>query len=544
MGVIKRISSSVDRIGKDIYIPYYELATKPTVEKIVQAIQILVMVDKQENPSYGQIAKLSGVSERTINRSSQEVKQLIDIYNQIQRCLSTHETYRESTICSVGSGTPLVYDETKEEYSYTFIDSYHNEQAISLPTKKEEVQTIERIASSLGLPLVDETSLEIIGSSIQIKNLLNGLALMALREYGILKSTHRYDKQQSMAEHFLGFYILATTGKGSVNNNNIHRKYFYEDDNSKVINQLIAANSSYQVGVNSMCFRPTELANDVVDKMLEYFKMVDFKESELEFDRTRHFHLPHNIIDNIKTRDLVVLFNNAVAYKDGNFYISLAKNDSLTDRVYSTFTSISSDTRNKLGYTNYDIGAALQTITLQLLDDDTRDLFPLHQELVKDKNSFRAKVMNETGESLEWVKEQLSSLDNKENYKSTSTTLLAYFEESKILRKKVLQKVLENDSAVYEKAYTRAKDIYKKEWDGDTHEYKYVPTEEKKESSVFFFVWTQYERKIRESMKIPFADKDTIIDVHDAIYSKEAVAIVDIEKAVLDKTQFEVKVSH
>ena len=45
-------------------------------------------------------------------------------------------------------------------------------------------------------------------------------------------------------------------------------------------------------------------------------------------------------------------------------------------------------------------------------------------------------------------------------------------------------------------------------------------------------------------MKIPFADKDSIIDVHDAIYSKEAVDIIDIEKAVLDNTGFEVKVSH
>lgn len=66
----------------------------------------------------------------------------------------------------------------------------------------------------------------------------------------------------------------------------------------------------------------------------------------------------------------------------------------------------------------------------------------------------------------------------------------------------------------------------------------------KKESSVFFFIWTQYERKIREAMKIPFTNQLDIIDVHDAIYSKEEVSLDLIEKAVFEQTGFRVKVSH
>lgn len=64
---------------------------------------------------------------------------------------------------------------------------------------------------------------------------------------------------------------------------------------------------------------------------------------------------------------------------------------------------------------------------------------------------------------------------------------------------------------------------------------------ERAKSSVFFFIWTYYEKQIRDAMLSVVPDG---IPVHDAIYSRHQVALEDFEKAILERTGFEVKVSH
>lgn len=255
-----------------------------------------------------------------------------------------------------------------------------------------------------------------------------------------------------------------------------------------------------------------------------------------------HILVDKAIIPQIKFTDAIILLRNSIGYIDGKFIIDLNKQDTITDRVYSVFTSISSETRKALGYINYDIGAALQTITLQLVKDS--ELYPLHQRLINDKNSFRTEVTNQTGKSLPWVKKELSKLDNMENYSTKIEILAEYFAESKCLRASLIEQMeVENDSKLII-AKSKASDILIKQWDDLKKEYQFSANGEKKESSVFFFIWTQYERKIREAMKIPFTNQLDIIDVHDAIYSKEEVSLDLIEKAVFEQTGFRVKVSH
>ena len=87
----------------------------------------------------------------------------------------------------------------------------------------------------------------------------------------------------------------------------------------------------------------------------------------------------------------MLILNDCIGY-NGTFVIRPNLLDNQNSRVYSVFTGISSKTRKLFGYTNYDIGSALQTICIQLVKNPA--LYPLHQELVNEKKAFRAKVAN------------------------------------------------------------------------------------------------------------------------------------------------------
>ena len=54
---------------------------------------------------------------------------------------------------------------------------------------------------------------------------------------------------------------------------------------------------------------------------------------------------------------------------------------------------------------------------------------------------------------------------------------------------------------------------------------------------MFFFVWTHYERKIREAMLQILVDG---LEVHDAVYSRMNVAAEDIEDAIFKLSGFRV----
>jgi len=60
---------------------------------------------------------------------------------------------------------------------------------------------------------------------------------------------------------------------------------------------------------------------------------------------------------------------------------------------------------------------------------------------------------------------------------------------------------------------------------------------------VFFFIWTQWERQIREVMMSCFDNPTACHQVHDAIYSRQKIDPKLIEAAVLEQTGFSVKIS-
>lgn len=58
---------------------------------------------------------------------------------------------------------------------------------------------------------------------------------------------------------------------------------------------------------------------------------------------------------------------------------------------------------------------------------------------------------------------------------------------------------------------------------------------------MFFFIWTYFEKQIRDAM---LSVVDDGIPVHDAIYSKHEVPFATFEQAILDKAEFEVRIGN
>lgn len=527
MSILERTNYTFERLEAKTSIRCYIEVTRflnalnqNTANKLTTALWALKLEGINE-PQLKQIERVSGITYKTLSRNKEIVKELLGVIDNVpqnRKHIGIAQSVSSSIGHTLGDGT-----------------------IISIPVSKSKLQDIEKIAMSLGINICSE-NIEVKATGDSIRNVMESLTMVALKEHKILKSTMSPITQYSFAKHYFNFYVKVISGSGKIYSKDVDRRWFYGQDNSQKLNKLLIKDSSYSTyNGDCMKFKPTSKAEEIIKRILELFKLVEFTNNDV-FDSKYHILVDKTIITQVKFTDAIILLRNSIGFVNGKFIIDLNKQDTITDRVYSVFTSISSETRKALGYINYDIGAALQTITLQLVKDS--ELYSLHQRLVNDKTSFRNEVMQQTRKDLLWVKKELSKLDNMENYNTKIEILAEYFEEARCLRASLIEQMeVENDSKLAI-AKSKASDILIKQWDDLKKEYQFTASGEKKESSVFFFIWTQYEREIREAMKIPFANKADILDVHDAIYSKEEVDITSIENAVLTQTGFKVKVSH
>lgn len=491
-----------------------------TAQQLVDTIWYMTL-ENMNTSNLKDIQKASGISYKTLQRNKEVVEDIITSTRRYVLQNKTHIVGNQSCLSSL---------------DIELLDGSN----AKLPIGKTTLLDIEKIALGLGISMSDQNiSIDRYGKDA--KQYLFDLTLVALREYKVIDNRSSSVIQSSTAEHFFNFYHKVVSGSGRVYSKDKDRRWFYNRDNNKYLNKLLINDSSYSANSYCMKFKPTELAQKVIQRALELFKHLEFKDNG-EYDSTKHILFNKDLLSTVKFTDAVMFLNNSIGYMNGHFIVDLNKQDTATDRVYSVFTSISSETRKQLGYINYDIGAALQTISLKLVEDV--DLYPLHLELVNNKHIFRSKVMQATSKSLEWVKKELSKIDNMEKYNTKIEILAEYFEESRCMRAEIIEKMIVQQDRIYDIAFSKASDILSKDWDKLNKKYKFTATGEKKEPSVFFFIWTQYERMIREAMKIPFSNEKTILDVHDAIYCREEVDVSIIEKAVYDSTGFRVKIFH
>lgn len=413
---------------------------------------------------------------------------------------------------------------------------YGNE-AIKLSNRKS-ISTVERLSLSLAIQIstVDK-NMEVDLAKHTFREVLSHIVCLALKDLNIIHSQFTFKKQIAYAENLLSAYLSASSSTGRISSDNPHIRWLNEQDTLQLKAKLFKT-SAYKVDSHSMKYEPTKLAHDIFSHAFELLKAVDFKHADVRLSNL-DFIVDINLLSKIKMRDVMLLLKDCVQYSNG-FVIRPQLNDRQDSRVYSVFTEISSKTRKELGFVGYDIGSACQTICLQLVDDVSK--YPTHQALVQDKNIFRALIAKEMNQSIQWAKKELNKADNIETmptkYKR-SKILTDYFNEATQLRKEIIQNA---EPLIYERAYEYAKTKKKKVWNSETKKYDFID-DGKKESSIFFFIWTQWERLIRHAMIKAFSEPKKCHEVHDAVYSKESIEPSFIEKVVLERTGFIVKIS-
>jgi len=566
--LLSRIKSSTKRLRPTVQ----GLRHKPFMVKLLELLPILLKLRQDNllrlaqgiqtlslagiyNPTHKQISIQANMSMKTLSRNKEAIA--------IIKFAFAYEKFKHTMKCLCISGTysrGYMHPNTEDIWEwFTFNNSiwhYRNKSfflqdgiltydgsSIELP-KRQILAPIEQVCLSLGIT-ISNTDNEVLldASTISFKHILYALFTMALLNRKLINQSFSLTKRFTYGKHIAELYLCAIAGTQRIPSSNKHLRWLNESDTLGLRTKLFSTGDlkNYRVGHFSMKYTPTLLMQELAKSAIDYMQLLNFHQTNKPVLAPLDFIMDKSLLKTLKLQDIAILLNDCIGYSNG-FIIRPVPLDRQYSRIYSCFTTISSETRKALDFINYDIGAALQTICLQLVNQPS--LYPLHQDLVTDKVAFRQKIMNESGESKEWVKQELSKLDNKETPpKYNHPTLKAYYQEAQQLRKEVINTTQNTEQEIYNKAYLFAKINYKKHYNSQTKKYDFIPNG-RKESSIFFFIWTQYERQIREAMKQCFSNPQACQEVHDAIYSKENVNISLIEQRVYKDTNFKVQISH
>ena len=250
-----------------------------------------------------------------------------------------------------------------------------------------------------------------------------------------------------------------------------------------------------------------------------------------------------NIISELETNSRFALLTCAVDITKDGLHIVIrhdAKTNENWGRSYNVFCRIRSKERLQLGYISYDMNAALQSISLQLVGATEAD-YPMLWHYTSDKEykkQIRGEIANDLGIEISEVKEKLTAFANGSiTGKSKHKYYKAFYVESDKLRREVLKYASESAPDVLKRAIEQSKRDIPKELDWTDTDIRETSAEMRNKASVFFFVWTWYERLIRQAMLTVLTDG---IELHDAVYSKMDVDIKTIEAIILERTGFKV----
>ena len=250
-----------------------------------------------------------------------------------------------------------------------------------------------------------------------------------------------------------------------------------------------------------------------------------------------------SIVKNFNFNSIFYLLMSTVDITSNTLKVAI-QNESSTDeslgRSYNVFCKLRSDERLRLGYNAYDMNAALQSISLQLIRASESD-YPTLWEYTHDKKYkmwLRQEIANDLGISVGEVKAKLTAFANGSvSEKNKHRYYKAFHEESDRLRREVLKHTSLREPDIMKRAIAQSRKPLPEEIDWTDTQSKEMTKDMRSKASVFFFVWTWYERQIRQAMLTVLTDG---IELHDAVYSKMSVEPCIIEKAIFNRTGFRV----
>lgn len=361
----------------------------------------------------------------------------------------------------------------------------------------------------------------------------------------------------------------------SINSKSKKAKFLLEGNKVAFIDKLFTRSNDYKVGSKSKKWKITalgeELLKDVVEFFIENIEMICNKKTKrLPFPVIKKwyhsaatyssvsvpFRVPIttdknlivalNHLATLSLSSILQLLNACVHYDKFKYelHISLAhmsSTDETLGRCYNVFTRLHSCERKIFGYVNYDMSCALQTISLQLINAN-KDSYPMLTRYASDKSYkrlVRETIAHDLEVSVSTVKQRLTAFANGGISGANKHLLYGKFQnESDNLRREVLCYVAKYEPKILKLAIEQSKKrklLENINWLDSSPEESQTLARNK--SSVFFFVWTYYERIIRQAMLLTLTDG---IEVHDAVYSKMNLEVKVIEDKILDETGFHI----
>ena len=235
--------------------------------------------------------------------------------------------------------------------------------------------------------------------------------------------------------------------------------------------------------------------------------------------------------------------------------VNLASVDPHKGRTYNIFTRLRSKERSALGYNNYDISGGLQIISFNILAHyshhkyetlgDLHAEFPLIFDYGVDpeaKRMLREEISKDLGITIDEVKKLLTAYANgSQKEVGSSAKLKEFYDESDQLRREVVATIGAHKPDLLTSAIKQSKKSFPEDLDWQSIEKEGKAQASRDKASVFFFIWTYFEKQIRDAMLSVVNDG---IPVHDAIYSKRQLPFKQLEQAVFDATEFEVKIGN
>jgi AAA15 family ATPase/GTPase len=143
--------------------------------------------------------------------------------------------------------------------------------------------------------------------------------------------------------------------------------------------------------------------------------------------------------------------------------------------------------------------------------------------------------------SIDEVKRLLTAYANgSQKQVGKSTELKEFSEQSDQLRREVIAVINTYEPELLKSAIEQSKNSFPEDQDWQNIEKEKSGKHARDKASVFFFIWTYFEKQIRDVM---LSIVDDGIPVHDAIYSRQELAFEVFEKAIMAQTAFEVRIS-
>ncbi len=400
----------------------------------------------------------------------------------------------------------------------------------------------EVVIGGLKLPIKNITNIDL--NNINIDRVLS-VVICGVLGQGYFHSSIGYETKIIYSRHFLECF-QSICRSDSINSQSASYRFLQSEDKKYSFTKLFERYGSYQVGIKGYRQRLTPYTIDVfLPNVLDIFVQLEIAEPTDMYPSD--IVVPLSVLKHLKPKDMMYLLSLCKGKTIQGYVIENKVQDLQHSRKYSVMTSISSDTRTKLGYIGYDISACLQTIALSILD---RNSFPTHSMLMRNKHRVRAVLTARLDKTLPQVKEILSASDNGKSYKriKTKSKLLSqYIDEAETLASQFNHWMRATHPARYNLASMMAKDelIPTGTYCSKTGRKMFEKSGEKNKYSLFFFCWTQIERDIRDVMISCVSSRVFVHEVHDAIYvheSQKQPRIEDMEQAIAEQLGLNIKI--